>query len=228
MTKIVPAILPQRFSEVESAVAQVVGAVDTVQIDFVDGVFAPNKTLGCNGKDEALLQAIRDEKQGLPHWEDIDYEFDLMVQEPIEKLEGFLALGPSKIILHVESLDEERVLKYFEALPEITKSTILFGIALNIDTDPTRLQPYAAYIDTIQCMGIDRVGFQGQPFDGRVIEQLRKVKARFLDKHISVDGGVSLETAPALIDAGVDALIVGSAIFEASDPRNALQQFKQL
>lgn len=226
MVKIVPAILPQRFSDIERGVQAIVGSTDTVQVDFVDGEFAPNKTWGFNGKDEEMMNDILKEKRGMPQWEDVDYEFDLMLVHPIEEVEKLLRLGPSRIIFHLESLETDVALKYFQTLPTIINDVVGFGIAIDVATDPSGIEPYAQYIDTIQCMGIDKVGFQGQAFDSKVIEQIKKVKTLFPDKHISVDGGVSLKTAPELIAAGADTLIVGSAIFESEDPRSTLEMFK--
>ena len=77
-------------------------------------------------------------------------------------------------------------------------------------------------------MGINHVGFQGEPFDERVIEKVKAVRAKYPEMIISVDGGVSLETAPKLIEAGVSRLIVGSAIFNSDNFIESIQNFKKL
>lgn len=215
--KIIPAILPNNYYDIPNGVEKVVGAVDTVQIDFVDGHFASNRTWWFNNKNADKLDALLHEDEGLPHWDEINYEFDLMVKDPLQYIDTFVALGPSKIIFHVEGLDQESIVHYLETLPGIVRSTITFGMAIGVDTDPQLLTPFAQYIDTIQCMGIKNVGFQGQPFDDRVIDQIKKVKALFPGKHISVDGAVSLANAQILKDAGADILVVGSAVFLSSD-----------
>jgi len=215
--KIIPAILPRRYYDIRDGVEKIVGATDTVQIDFVDGTFAANRTWWFNNKNEDTLAAFLSEEQGLPHWEDINYEFDLMLADPLAHIETCIALGPSKIIFHVESLEQEKMLVYFESLPEIVRATIRFGMAIGIETDPTRVLPYTNYIDTVQCMGIVNVGFQGQAFDERAIEQVKKTKILFPDKQISVDGAVSLDNAQALADAGATALVVGSVVFQSHD-----------
>jgi ribulose-phosphate 3-epimerase len=225
--KIIPAILPLRYYDIKNGVEKIYGAADTVQVDFVDGHFATNRTWWFNNKNEDTLAAFLSEEEGLPHWEDMNYEFDLMVSNPIDHMEIFIALGPAKIIFHVESLEQEKMLAYFASLPEIVRSTIAFGIAIGIDTDPSLVAPYAQYIDTVQCMGIANVGFQGQPFDERVIEQVRKAHALFPDKIITVDGAVTLANAKSLAEAGASALVVGSAIFQSSDPHGTIQAFKK-
>jgi ribulose-phosphate 3-epimerase len=72
------------------------------------------------------------------------------------------------------------------------------------------------------------VGFQHQAFDDKVIERVKAVKEAFPDLPISVDGGVSLDNAADLIDAGADRLIVGSAIFAAENPLSAIAEFQAL
>lgn len=226
--KIIPAILPMRYYDIRDGVEKIYGAVDTVQIDFVDGHFATNRTWWFNNKNEDALAAFLSQEEGLPHWEDMNYEFDIMVNDPIDHMEIFIALGPSKIIFHLEALEQEKMLAYLSALPEIVRSTISFGIAIGIDTDPAGIEPYRDYIDTIQCMGIVNVGFQKQPFDERAIEQVRKAKALFPDKTISVDGGVSMNNAQALADAGATSLVVGSAIFQSPDIHGTIDTLKHV
>lgn len=226
--KIIPAILPLRYHDIINGVEKVVGSVDTVQVDFVDGFFATNRTWWFNNKNETFLESLLHQDEGLPHWEDMNYEFDLMVRDPLEHIDTFIALGPSKIIFHIESMKETKMVPYFQNLPEIVRSTITFGIAIGVDTDPTLVKPYLEYIDTIQCMGIAQVGFQGQPFDSRVIDQVTKVKSLYLDKTIAVDGAVSLDNAAALVQAGATTLVVGSVVFQSPDPHGTIRELKQL
>lgn len=230
--KIIPAILPEAFPNIVNAIEQITEAASTVQIDFVDGHFAPGRTWFFNRKDEGNLERIRAEEIGMPHWEDINYELDLMVNNPLDRMDDFIALGPSKIIFHVEAFstqeDQEKMIAYFENLPEMVRTMIGFGMALGNDTDPAVLSPFIPYIKSVQCMGIAQVGSQGQPFDERVFDQIKKVKELYPDMIITVDGAVSLDNAQALAQAGVTQLIIGSAIFQSPDPRGTIQEFKHL
>jgi ribulose-phosphate 3-epimerase len=228
MIKIIPAILPHSYRGIEMAVEKVEGAVASVQIDFVDGHFVPNRSWWFNNKDEEKLHAILNEEMGMPLWDKINYEFDLMVKDPIQYIETFIALGPSKITFHIEGLNQEKTLTFFETLPDIIRTAIAFGIAIGIDTDPALIAPYLPFIESIQCMGIKNVGFQAQAFDEGVFTQIKNVHALYPDKTIAVDGGVSLENASRLVAAGATELVIGSALFQNTDSRGTIETFKTI
>lgn len=217
-----------RYYDIRDGVEKVVGAVDTVQIDFVDGHFATNRTWWFNNKNEDVLEAFLTQEEGMPHWQEMNYEFDLMVKDPLAHIDTFMALGPSKLIFHIEGLDTEKMLQYFQTLPGIIKDLMTFGIAIGVDTDPQLIEPYREYIDTIQCMGIVNVGFQKQPFDPRVVDQVKKVRELYPDKTISVDGGVTLENAQSLADAGAKVLVVGSAVFQSNDIHGTIHLLRRI
>lgn len=225
---IIPAILPNRFADIESAVEAVDSTADTVQIDIVDGVFAPNKTWLFNGKDASILQELEAETRGMPRWETMNYELDLMVKDPLQHIDRFLMLGPSKIIFHLESVKGEDLLHYFETVPEVVRTTVSFGIAIGIGTPPEDIAPFAQYIDSIQCMGISNIGFQGQPFNVDALAQVRRAKELYPDKVISVDGGVNAASIPLIIEAGADTLVIGSALFGNDNPRGTIQVLNRL
>ncbi len=226
--KIIPAILPLRYYDIPNGIEKLGGAVDTVQIDFVDGNFATQRTWWFNNKNADKLAELLEQKEGLPEWESMNYEFDLMIKDPFEYMDIFLALGPSKIIFHVEAVDQEKMITYFETLPVIIKDLMTFGMAIGIDTDPELVRPYLDHIDTVQCMGIANVGFQGQPFDMRAIEQVKKAKELFPDKTISVDGGVTRESAALLAVAGAQTLVVGSTVFQSNDIHGTIKELKSI
>lgn len=229
MITVIPAILPQTYRDIVMGAEKVKDVVTKIQIDFVDGTFALNRTWGFNHKDEEKLSALLREDHGLPFWSEVDYEFDLMIANPLTKLDTFIPLGPSKIIFHVESItDEKELIAYLENLPEIVRSTVSFGMALNNDTDPVSIAPYASYITSIQCMGIAHIGSQGQPFDERVYGQIEKVRALYPDKTIAVDGAVSLENAHLLVERGVTELVVGSTVFQSGDPHGTIKKLARI
>jgi ribulose-phosphate 3-epimerase len=77
-------------------------------------------------------------------------------------------------------------------------------------------------------MGIDKIGLQGQEFDKKVLENIKFLKNNLPGIAISVDGGVNLENAEEILDAGADRLTVGSGIWKSPDPLGALEDFQSL
>jgi ribulose-phosphate 3-epimerase len=219
--EIIPAILPKDFAEVEEKTSLVKGSVKIVQIDVCDGQFVPNATWPYKREDDTF-EKILHEEEGLPGWEKLDFEIDLMANNPEKLIEDWVIAGATRIVIHAESRGS-----VLDAVDSLT-GRVDVGIALNIDTPADVLDPYKNKIQFVQCMGIEHVGFQGQEFDERVINKVKEVKEIYPHLLVSVDGGVSLETAPLLIEAGVDRLVVGSAIFGSDNFIEALQNFKKL
>ena len=231
MTEIIPAILVDDFEQLQDQIELVKLNTKRIQIDICDGQFVQNATWPYRKPDNNFEMLIR-EDQSLPGWEKIDYEFDLMVNKPEEVVDDWVSVGASRIVLHIESKGDIR------AAIEKLKGRVEIGLAMNIDTSVSSIESAGLTIHDneieggtvqfIQLMGIDHIGFQGQKFDAKVIDRITEIKKTFPDLDISIDGGVSLDNAPDLINAGANRLIVGSAIFEAESPLNALEEFQSL
>lgn len=229
MIEIIPAILPQTYADIEKGVDMVHAIAPTIQIDFCDGKYVESKTWWFNGKDIQKKDDILSEKIGLPFWDSTNYEFDLMIEDPLSQMDTFIALGPSKIIFHKKSISVEDLICYFDSLPEITLQMISFGIAIELDDDPADIAPLIPYLRRIQCMGIEHIGVQGQVFSDKAVVMVKKLFDLYGDKvRISVDGGVKEDAIPALIDAGATRLVVGSAIFQSSDPHSTIERLQAM
>jgi ribulose-phosphate 3-epimerase len=205
--EIIPAILPKDFNEIEEKVPLLVKLAKTVQIDICDGKFVASTTWPYKKQDEQFEAIIREDR-GMPEWEEIDYEFDLMIKDPTEnEARQWLSAGAKRIVLHAESSEDlTPVLNVLNGLVEI-------GLALNIATSLDVVEKYKDKISYVQFMGITKIGFQGQAFDTRVLEKIRKSKELYPDLPVQIDGGVSLATAGDLADAGADRLVAGSVLF---------------
>lgn len=219
--EIIPAILPKDFAEVEDKASLVLGSVKTVQIDICDGQFVPNATWPYK-KHDLTFDKLLKEEEGLPGWEKLNYEIDLMVNRAEEIVEDWVSAGATRIIIHAEMKgDLGLTIANLKDRAEI-------GLALNIETPIDVIEKYKDDIQFIQCMGIDHIGFQGQKFDEEVVNKVREIKTKYSDLPISVDGGVSLENASKLIEAGANRLVVGSAIFDSDNVFEAIADFKRL
>jgi pentose-5-phosphate-3-epimerase len=220
---IIPAILRSSFYDIEKLANQVGAYVPAVQLDFIDGKFAPNTTWWFSGKNLDKKEEILREERGLPLWESLNYEADLMLDAPLEYVDEVIALGSSRIIFHLSSIKGDELITWFENLSPVVSSMISFSLAVRHGDDLERIQQYENYIDDIQCMGIRRVGFQGEPFDESVLEQIEEIKKLFPTKTITVDGAVSEQTIGRLWNSGATRFAVGSALFESVDLLGTLE-----
>ncbi len=224
--EIIPAILPKNFAEIEEKVPLVVGLSKLIQIDICDGKFVPSVTWPYWKEDENFEKILREER-GMPEWENVDYEFDLMIENPSEDdARKWLSAGAQRIILHYESSkDLNPVIDVLHGLVEI-------GIAVSQTTNIRDLEKYANRIQYIQCMGIRKAGFQGQKFEFSTLEKIKEVKSVFPNLFVQVDGGVSLDNAIDLKEAGADRLVVGSSLFRnnssSEDIVDTYEKFKNI
>jgi ribulose-phosphate 3-epimerase len=220
--EIIPAILPKNFREIEEKVELIVGVSPLVQIDICDGKFVPTVTWPYWKADENFEKILREEC-GMPEWEKINYEFDLMISNPTEDdARKWLSAGAERIVLHHESSkDLSPVIAVLSGLVEI-------GIAVNATTNLEEVKKYADKIQYIQCMGIRKAGFQGQKFEPSTLDKIKEIKAVFPNLKIQIDGGVTLENAPLLKHAGVDKIVTGSAIFSSENIVDTFEDFRAI
>lgn len=231
MLEIIPAILPRNYEDLKNRVALVRGIVPLVQIDICDGIFVKNQTWPFDEKDNdtSNFNMIMGEREGMPFWEDIDFELDLMVVDAVENFPVYMKLGPKRVVFHLEAVGDVAEFKEFiEAIDSYIRDTIQIGVAINTTTPIENIFPLVNSVDFIQCMGIEHIGFQGEDFDKKVLENIKTLKEKYSDLIISVDGAVNLDTAPELIHAGADRLIIGSAIFKSNDIKETVTIFENL
>ena len=223
--EIIPAIIPQSWEEIETKTEQIRGLTKTVQIDITDGVFVPNKSWPYipQGSDE-FESLVRGEK-GFPYWEELNYEIDLMVKEPELVIQNWITAGAARIVVHVESTHYlEEIVQSFGKDETGSYRTHELGIAIHIKTPNDAIYSAVPRVDFIQCMGIETIGYQGQPFSEKVIPKIKDLRERFPEAIISVDGGVNEKSAPKLIATGAHRLVSGSAIWNAPDIKKAIRK----
>ena len=235
--EIIPAILPKSYEDLKNKISLVKGLVSTVQIDICDGNFVktvswPYFAKASQGEPFELdqyAQNILNEREGMPFWEEIDYELDLMVQNAHENFDLFLKLGAKRIIFHLEAEGDLNEFKEFlEGIDLYIRDSAQIGVAINTTTPISNLQPLISDIDFVQCMGIEKIGYQGEPFDERVIDQIKSLRKEYPELIISVDGGVNFNTAPKLIEAEVNRLVVGSTIFKSINIDKTIEELENL
>lgn len=234
MTEVIPAILPKRFDEISANLGLIVGATTYAQIDVCDGKLTPEATWPHTGKGYLDFQKLVNQEIGLPHWEDFNFEIDLMITGTTDEL--LLAIndwgmaGASRVIIH--PVIHRQFLRSSEDLKKIFAEARLnnmeAGLAIHIDTPVEQFKDVILDADVIQCMGIEKIGYQGEKMSEKVFDQIKKVLEIKPEAIISVDGGVNMDTAADLVDAGVTRLVAGSAIFTNGSPRDVVNYLQEL
>ncbi len=231
MVEIIPAIIPKDFHDLKDKMSQVVGLAPLVQIDVMDGKLTPKPSWPYLNSEDTDFVAIKKEEKEFPFWDQIDFEVDLMIKRPEDVWFDWVIAGAKRIIFHIESTDNiGSLIKDFRSRL-VSKDSALYiglGLALDIDTENDQIYPFVSELDFVQFMGIAQIGFQGEPFDERVILKIRELKEKFPEAVVSVDGGVNLESAPLLVEAGATRLVSGSAIFESDNIKNTIEELRKV
>lgn len=212
-TPIIPAIIPESLARLRDTLARVSFAA-AVQVDVVDGAFAPTTSWPYGTGEAAGSPADARE-----FFEPFLLEVDLMVARPEEQLDVWCAAGASRLVVHLESTE-----RMDDILEHARTHNYALGLAFDDDTPLARVRPYLGRVAFVQCMGIDRVGAQGEPFERRVLDNIRALKASCPGLRVQVDGSVNRETLLLLAAAGAERFVVGSAILAADNPRAAYEE----
>ena len=212
--QIIPAIVGETFAEVKEKLEKVKGLVEWVQIDVVDGTFAEPASWGSHIGDNLHL------------WEPLELpkiEMHLMVQNPSVWLDDWASTSVDRIVMHAESDGDKKAL-----IERLKKLGTQIGMALKLETPIDVLEPYAKDLDVVELMSIETIGSYGALFSEKVFEKISVVRNKYPNVIIEVDGGVNMDNARKLIDAGVNNLVVGSAIWKAGDITSTINEFKKI
>jgi len=198
--KIAPSILAADFARLGEQVSEAEAAgANYIHVDVMDGHFVPNITVG-----PLVVKAVR-EVTHLP------LDVHLMIEEPERHIDAFATAGADILVIHPEvSPHLHRVIE------QIKGHGLRAGVALNPATPLAAIEEVLAEVDLALIMSVDP-GFGGQEFIEDVLPKVRRLR-RLLDERelaveIEIDGGITPETAPRCVEAGVRVLVAGTAIF---------------
>lgn len=214
--KIIPAIIGRELRDIKEKIAQLEGLVEWVQIDIVDGEFAKPASWPYEQGNAELAERLKEIQTP------IKMELHLMVADPEEDLDEWLQTPASRIIVHDEAIN----LQETELILDMTN--IEWGVALNLNTPIRALHAYGHKLDVVQLMAIDVIGAQGALLNQKIFKKIASLRKKYPNVTIQIDGGVNLGNIQLLKDAGVDNVVVGSAIWESRDPVVTLEQFKKV
>lgn len=210
---VIPAINETSFTEVGKKIIRAADfGAEIVHLDVSDGKFTPNK-LWNNPSD--LLSV----KSQLSH---VSVEVHLMVSNPDEAIGDWIDVGAKRIIVHVESAKDLAAMK---------KKCAHFGaellLAADPDTSADRLLEKKDLVDGFLVLAV-RPGKAGQVFGENQLEKIKLLRQGAPDAKIEVDGGVNLENAAKLKDAGADILVSASTIWGNSDPAGIYKKLQSI
>ncbi len=214
MVKIAPSILAADFARLsEQIVAVERGGASYIHVDVMDGHFVPNITIG-----PFIVEAVR-RVTNLP------IDCHLMIEDPDKYIGAFARAGAAMISVHPEATYHlHRTVGY------IHQAGCRAGVVLNPATPLAAIEEVIRDVDYVLLMSVNP-GFGGQQFIMSALDKLRRLRV-LLQLHgsqaqIEIDGGITAHNAAAVVEAGAEILVAGSAIFKVEDPAQAVQQMLQ-
>ena len=210
-----PSVLSCDFANVQRDVEMINNSkADWFHIDVMDGVFVPNISFGF-----PVIQAIKKHATK-------PLDVHIMIVNPDQFVEEFAKSGTDILTVHYEACTH-----LHRTIQLIKSHGMKAGVALNPHTNVNVLEDIIADLDLVLIMSVNP-GFGGQKFIENAVEKVSKLKQLISSNNskalIEVDGGVNLETGKRLVDAGADALVAGSFVFNSENPKNTISALKEL
>ncbi len=187
---------------------------DWFHLDVMDGLFVPNISFGT-----PVCKSIQQLAQK-------PLDMHLMIQQPERYIELFAGCGAASISVHYEAC-----VHLHRTIDQIKSAGCAAGVALNPHTPVGVLEEVIELLDLVCVMSVNP-GFGGQKFIPNTLTKIKKLKTLITQSgshaKIEIDGGVGLQNAQGLMEAGADVLVAGSAVFNADHPKETISKFKQL
>ena len=209
--RITPSILNADFSRLNEEIDSIAGVSDLLHLDVMDDVFVPNFTFDF----EAASKIINESSLAV--------DAHLMVADVDLIAVQYAELGCASVTIHAEATKN---------IPQTLKNIRQAGSRASLGIKPnTHIELYAEFIDLVDMFLIMTVepGFGGQKFMNNMMDKVRTTREMIGDRPIwlQVDGGISMQTIEIALEAGADTFVVGSAVFNASDPAQMVTDIRK-
>ena len=211
MKIIAPSVLSADFGDLRQDIEMLNRSeAEWIHVDVMDGTFVPNISFGFPIMEPLHKYATK------------PLDVHLMIVHPEKYVERFCDAGAWSVGFHLEAVDDP-----LPILQLIRNKGVRTCLTINPDIDVKRLDPYLGEVDMVLLMSVF-AGFGGQKFIPETMDKLRYVRQqineRGLKTLVEIDGGVNIENARTLFEAGADVLVAGSAVFKAPNPEQAIHQ----
>ena len=187
---------------------------DWFHLDVMDGRFVPNISFGI-----PVIEHISKATKKV-------CDVHLMILQPENYAEAFAKAGANVLSVHIEACNH-----LHRNIQQIKSLGMMAGVAVNPHTSVMQLKDVIADIDLVCLMSVNP-GFGGQKFIPQTLNKIRELKKMISEYNpsvkIEIDGGVTLENAKEIIDAGADVLVAGNTVFRSKDPKATIAELKKL